>query len=40
MNANFGIMHLNEKCKKFERKEKMAKQAIARILEIKEQIDG
>lgn len=40
MNANFGIMHLNEKCKKFERKEKMAKQAIARIDEIVEALNG
>lgn len=31
MNANFGIMVLDEKCKKKERKEKMAKNALARI---------
>lgn len=35
MNANFGIMHLNEKCKKHERKEKFASQALARIAQIK-----
>ncbi len=40
MNANFGIVHLIEKCKKKERKEKIAKQALNRIQEIKEQIDG
>ena len=34
MNANFGIMHLKEKCKKKERKEKMAVQALNRIREI------
>ena len=34
MNANFGIMHLNEKCKKHERKEKFASQALARIAQI------
>jgi len=34
MNANFGIMHLNEKCKKHERKEKFAAQALSRIQEI------
>lgn len=36
MNANFGIMHLKEKCKKKERKEKMAVQALDRIREIEE----
>ena len=36
MNANFGIMHLKEKCKKKERKEKMAVQALNRIREIEE----
>lgn len=36
MNANFGIMYLKEKCKKKERKEKMAVQALNRIREIEE----
>lgn len=40
MNANFGIMHLNEKCKKRERKEKFASQALARIAQIKDEVDG
>ena len=40
MNANFGIMHLNEKCKKHERKEKFASQALARIAQIKDKVDG
>ena len=40
MNANFGIMQLKEKCKKFERKEKLANQAIARIDEIRDIING
>lgn len=40
MNANFGIMHLNEKCKKHERKEKFASQALARIEQIKDEVDG
>ena len=40
MNANFGIMHLNEKCKKHERKEKFASQALARISQIKDEVDG
>ena len=40
MNANFGIMHLNEKCKKHERKEKFAAQALSRIQEIQEQVNG
>lgn len=40
MNANFGIMHLNEKCKKPERKEKFAAQALSRIQEIQEQVNG
>ena len=40
MNANFGIMHLNEKCKKYERKEKFAAQALSRIQEIQEQVNG
>lgn len=40
MNANFGIMHLNEKCKKHERKEKFAFQALARIAQIKDEVDG
>lgn len=31
MNANFGIMHLNEKCRKHERKEKLCNQALERI---------
>lgn len=34
MNANFGIVHLKEKCKKSERKEKIAEQALNRIREI------
>lgn len=40
MNTNFGIMHLNEKCKKHERKEKFASQALARIAQIKDEVDG
>lgn len=40
MNANFGIMHLNEKCKKHGRKEKFASQALARIAQIKDEVDG
>lgn len=40
MNANFGIMHLNEKCKKHERKEKFSAQALSRIQEIQEQVNG
>lgn len=40
MNANFGIMHLNGKCKKHERKEKFAAQALSRIQEIQEQVNG
>lgn len=40
MNANFGIMHLNEKCNKHERKEKFASQALARIAQIKDEVDG
>lgn len=40
MNANFGIMRLNEKCKKHERKEKFASQALARIAQIKDEVDG
>lgn len=40
MNANFGITHLNEKCKKHERKEKFASQALARIAQIKDEVDG
>lgn len=40
MNANFGIMHLNKKCKKHERKEKFAAQALSRIQEIQEQVNG
>lgn len=40
MNANFGIMHLNEKCKKHECKEKFAAQALSRIQEIQEQVNG
>lgn len=40
MNANFSIMHLNEKCKKHERKEKFASQALARIAQIKDEVDG
>lgn len=40
MNANFGIMHLNEKCKKHERKEKFASQALARVAQIKDEVNG
>lgn len=40
MNANFGIMHLNEKCKKHERKEKFASQALAHIAQIKDEVNG
>ena len=40
MNANFGIMHLNEKCKKHERKEKFDAQALSRIQKIQEQVNG
>ena len=40
MNANFGVMHLNEKCKQHERKEKFAAQALSRIQEIQEQVNG
>lgn len=40
MNANFGIMTLKEKCKKFERKDKMAAQALERIRQIQEQLHG
>ena len=36
MNANFGIMVLKEKCRKHERKEKLAQQALDRIQEIKD----
>lgn len=39
MNANFGIMRLETKVKKKERKEAFAKQALAVIREIKEQFD-
>ena len=38
MNANFGLVHLEQKCKKFERKEKMAAQALSRIESIKENL--
>lgn len=38
MNANFGIMHLEEKCKKYQRKEKLAEQAICRIEAIKNEL--
>ena len=40
MNANFGIMHLEGKCKKKERKERLATQALARIKEVSELING
>jgi methylenetetrahydrofolate--tRNA-(uracil-5-)-methyltransferase len=40
MNANFGIMHLAEKCRKNERKEKMAQNALERIAAIRQEIDG
>ncbi len=40
MNANYGIMTLKEKCKKFERKDKMAAQALERIRQIQEQLHG
>lgn len=39
MNANFGIMHLETKCKKYQRKEMLCKQALERIEMVKEQID-
>lgn len=38
MNANFGIMELTEKCRKNERKEKMAKQALTEIGRIRESL--
>lgn len=38
MNANFGLVHLEEKCRKNERKEKMAQQALARIREIEAEL--
>lgn len=38
MNANFGIMELKEKVKKKERKEAMAKQALAYIEDLKERL--
>lgn len=38
MNANFGIVQLKEKCKKAERKEKMAMQAMKRIQEIRDSL--
>lgn len=40
MNANFGIMHLAQKCRKSERKEKLAQQALNRIAQIKEEINA
>ncbi|MGI6510935.1 MAG: methylenetetrahydrofolate--tRNA-(uracil(54)-C(5))-methyltransferase (FADH(2)-oxidizing) TrmFO [Catenisphaera adipataccumulans] len=40
MNANFGILQFNEKCRKNERKQKMAEQALDRIDAIKEELDG
>ncbi len=40
MNANFGIMVLHEKCKKKERKERLANQALKRIQEIEALING
>lgn len=39
MNANFGIMELKEKCKKKERKEKMAQAALQRAREIADALD-
>ena len=39
MNANFGIMHLNEKCRKHERKEKLCNQALERIKTIQGLLD-
>lgn len=38
MNANFGIVHLQEKCKKHQRKEKICEQALQRIEMIREQL--
>lgn len=38
MNANFGIVSLQEKCKKHQRKEKICEQALQRIEAIREQI--
>lgn len=40
MNANFGIMVFKEPCKKNERKQKLAKQALRRIRDIKDELDG
>lgn len=40
MNANFGIMVLNERCRKNERKQKMAEQALAKIGSIREQLES
>ncbi|MBP3853630.1 MAG: methylenetetrahydrofolate--tRNA-(uracil(54)-C(5))-methyltransferase (FADH(2)-oxidizing) TrmFO, partial [Erysipelotrichaceae bacterium] len=38
MNANFGLVHLEQPCKKRERKEKMAQQALQRMEQIKETV--
>lgn len=40
MNANFGIMVLKEPCRKNERKQKLARQALERISAIKDELDG
>ena len=40
MNANFGIVNFIGKCKKHERKEKICEQALARIDEIAEIVNG
>lgn len=40
MNANFGIVNFVGKCKKHERKEKICEQALARIDEIAEIVNG
>ncbi len=40
MNANFGIVNFIGKCKKHERKEKICEQALARIDEIAETVNG
>lgn len=40
MNANFGIMEPPAKCRKSEKKEKMAQNALARIAQVKEELHG
>lgn len=39
MNANFGVVNLQEKCKKAQRKEKICEQALKRIRQIQEEIN-